>query len=233
MRKYDVVLLDAQGTLLRAHPSVPAIYADVCRRSGAVVSHREVGEAVRELWTEFRRSREGQTAACDTSDEATREWWAAFNTSVFHRLGMRENLDRFLEELWEVFGQARNWRLYPEVQEVLTELRRRGYRLGVVSNWDSRLVSICESLGLAAHMDFILASAAAGMEKPDRRIFEIALARAAVPPRRAIHVGDDYEADVLGARGAGVDAVLVDRDGTSLTDGPTIRSLVELLRILT
>lgn len=233
MRKYDVVFLDAQGTLLRAHPSVPAIYAEVCRRSGKVVSHRQVGEAIRELWIEFRRSQEGQTAAFDTSDEATREWWAAFNTRVFHRLGMRENLDRFLEGLWEVFGQAQNWRLYPEVQEVLAELRGRNYRLGVVSNWDSRLVSICESLGLTGHVDFILASAATGMEKPDRRIFEIALARAAVPPHRAIHVGDDYEADVLGARGAGIDALLIDRDGTSPADGPTIRSLRELLRILT
>ena len=81
-------------------------------------------------------------------------------------------------------------------------------------------------------MDFILASALAGVEKPDRRIFEMALSRAGVSPERAIHVGDDYEADIMGARSTGIEAVLIDRDGRSRTGERSIRSLTELLDLL-
>ena len=145
---------------------------------------------------------------------------------------MDGDLGPFLEGLWEVFGDPENWRLYPEVDEVLGTLKERGYPLGIVSNWDSRLIPICERLGIANKMDFILASAATGMEKPDPRIFTIALERAGVERGRALHVGDDYEADFLGATGAGVDAVLVRRDGDSPVDAPSIPSLLELLEIL-
>lgn len=232
VRRYRVVLLDAQGTLLRAHPSTAAIYAGVCRDLGKEVPEEEIGTTIRELWLEFRRSEEGRTPAYDTSDEATREWWGRFNSRVFRLLGMEDGLERFLEALWVGFGRPENWRLFPEVQEVLVELRGRGYRLGIVSNWDTRLSLISERLGLTPHLDFLLASAATGMEKPDRRIFEIALARAGVLPHQAVHVGDDYETDVVGARAAGVDPILIDRDGMEPVDVPTIRSLVELLALL-
>ncbi len=229
-RRYDAVFLDAQGTLVDAHPPVPAIYVGVCSRFGVAVDHREVAVAIRELWHESRPSRPGATY--ETSEEATRRFWADFNTRVFRRLGMEAGLEEFLEALWDAFGRPENWRLYPEVRDVLSELRRRGYRLGVVSNWDSRLLDISRHLGLSDLLDFVLVSAAAGMEKPDRRIFELALARAGVPPRRALHVGDDYEADVLGATGAGIDAILIDRHGRSSVGATTVRSLEELLAIL-
>ncbi len=231
-RKYDAIFLDAQGTLLHARPSIPAIYASVCRRLGGNATEAQVSAAVREQWAEFRTTVDPQSISLETSDEITKQWWATFNARIFLRLGMAGRTEDFLEGLWEAFGRPENWELYPEVEDVLAELRKRGYRLGVISNWDSRLVTLCERLGLTAYADFILASAATGMEKPDRRIFEIALSRAAVSPKRAVHVGDDYQADVLGARGAGMDAILIDRDGRTPMPVQTIHSLRELLDIL-
>lgn len=232
MRRFDAVLLDAQGTLLTAHPSAAAIYGDACLRLGRQIDRREIASAIRDLWAEFRRPPEAPNAVYNTSDEATRAWWANFNSQLFQRLGMEVGLERFLEETWELFGRPESYRPYPEVAEVLAELRRRNYRLGVVSNWDSRLLSICQTLGITPHMNFVLASAAVGVEKPDRRIFEMALARAGVPPHRAIHVGDDYEADVLGAQRAGIHALHLDRDGVGPSKNGAIRSLQELLEIL-
>ncbi len=232
VRKYDAVFLDAQGTLLHARPSIAGIYADVCRRCGGTATDDQISAAMSEQWTELRASEASQTTSFNTSDEITKRWWADFNAHLFTRLGMVEGREDFLEGLWEAFGWSGSWELFPEATDVLVELRKRGYRLGVVSNWDSRLLLLCRGLGLAAHVDFILASAATGMEKPDRRIFEVALSRARVSPERAVHVGDDYRADVLGARGAGIDAILIDRDGLAPMPVSTIHSLRELLDLL-
>jgi putative hydrolase of the HAD superfamily len=232
MRRFDAVFLDAQGTLLRAHPSVAGIYSAVCRRFYPKVAEARVAAAVRQQWEEFKASPEAQKTTYDTSEEATRAWWATFNTRVFQRLGLKEGLEAYLEALWEVFGSPESWRLFPEVEEVLAALRERGYRLGIVSNWDSRLLLISERLGLTPYLDFLLASAATGMEKPDSRIFHLALARAGVEADRALHVGDDYEADFLGARAAGLEAVLIDREGILREGVPTLPSLRGLLEIL-
>lgn len=231
-RKYDAVFLDAQGTLLKAKPAVSAIYAGVYRRFGGDASEAAIAAAMKKQWTEYRSSVGSAVASFDTSEEITRQWWASFNRSMFRRLGMWDGTDEFLDGLWEEFGRPENWELFPDVAEVLIELRGRGYRLGIVSNWDSRLITISMSLGLGSMTDFIIASAAAGMEKPDRRIFDLALTRAGTTAGRALHVGDDYEADILGARAAGVDAVLIDRDGDAVRPVQTIRSFSELLTIL-
>lgn len=232
MRSYEAVFLDAQGTLLQAHPSVSTIYADACRNFGKETSPDEVAAATSEIWSELKRSMD-PSASYDTSDEATRNWWNAFNTRLYYRLGMTGEIDRFLGALWDSFGHPQNWRLFPDVEEVLVELRARGYRLGMVSNWDSRLFNICRELGISSLFDFLLASATTGVEKPDRRIFQAALREARVPANRAIHVGDDFEADVLGALGAGIDAVLLVRDERANAGyRPTIRSLHELLEML-
>src|SRR6185369_11929590 len=86
-----------------------------------------------------------------------------------------------------------------------------GITIGVVSNWDTRLKSICDGLGLTPLVDFIIISAEVGVRKPDPRIFQMALDKAGVRPEEAIHVGDLPEEDAEGARRAGVRPVLIDR----------------------
>ena len=95
-------------------------------------------------------------------------------------------------------------------------------------------MEICDTLRLSSLIEFVVASAAVGMEKPDKRIFEIALSMAGVGADRAVHVGDDYTADVIGAKYAGLEAIFLDRDGRHPENGhiPTIHSLSELLEIL-
>jgi putative hydrolase of the HAD superfamily len=107
-------------------------------------------------------------------------------------------------------------------------------RLVVVSNWDCSLPDVLERIGLAPLLDGVVASAAAGARKPAAAIFERALALARVESARALHVGDSIDDDVEGARGAGIEAVLLRRDGTpGPPDVTTIASLTELERLLT
>jgi putative hydrolase of the HAD superfamily len=103
------------------------------------------------------------------------------------------------------------WRLFPETLDVFSALRQKKIPIGIVSNWDSRLFSICDGLRLTGLMNFVVASAAFGASKPDRRIFEEALRLAAVRPAEGLHVGDSVENDCRGAEGAGMGAVLIDR----------------------
>lgn len=121
----------------------------------------------------------------------------------------------------------------PGTAETLAELKGRGYRLGVVSNADGRVQSFLEHVGLMQHLDFVIDSGAVGVEKPDPRIFKLALERAGVGSDEAVHVGDVYEVDVLGARAAGIRPILLLANGVEHPDDvAVIRSLPELVPFL-
>src|SRR5690349_12599396 len=112
----------------------------------------------------------------------------------------------------------------------LHDLRVRGLRIGVVSNWDASLHERLAETGLAPLVDGAVASAELGHAKPDPRIFAHALELAGVPPEAALHAGDTLEADVEGALAAGLHAVLVARDGpaTAPPGVPVVTALTEL-----
>jgi putative hydrolase of the HAD superfamily len=125
---------------------------------------------------------------------------------------------------------ALRFRAYPDAAPALRELRARGVRLVVVSNWDVSLHERLQETGLAPLVDGAVASAELGHAKPDRAIFDHALALAGAPAGAALHAGDSVEADVEGALAAGLRAVLVARDGTADAPPgvPVVRSLAEL-----
>jgi HAD superfamily hydrolase (TIGR01509 family) len=100
--------------------------------------------------------------------------------------------------------------------ESLSRLRRAGLLLGVVSNSDGRVEEALRAAGLREYFDVVVDSGLMGVEKPDPRIFHAALATLGVRPEEALYVGDLYEVDVVGARAAGIEAVLLGQpeDGT-------------------
>ena len=98
----------------------------------------------------------------------------------------------------------------PDAETALALTRAAGLRAAVISNSNGSVQSILEELGLTRHLDFVLDSFVVGVEKPDPRIFTLALERAGLAPEEAVYVGDLYSVDVLGARAAGMDAVLLD-----------------------
>lgn len=161
--------------------------------------------------------------------------WLYFNL-VLEGAGVRPS-DRTaaaLEEL-RLYHAAENlWEtVTPGAREALAALRRRGLSLIVVSNANGRLVTLLERVGLSSHFDVIVDSCLEGVEKPDARLFEIAMARAGAEPARTVHVGDLYHVDVVGARAAGMHPVLVDvADLYPDADCPRVRSINELPALL-
>ena len=126
--------------------------------------------------------------------------------------------------------QAHLWGATPVgTREALERLRAAGFRLAVISNSDGRAAAALEAAGLRDLFEFVIDSGEVGVEKPDPRIFHIALERLGVPAADALYVGDLYEVDAVGARGAGLGAVLLDPDGAHAgRDIETVDSVSQL-----
>ena len=120
--------------------------------------------------------------------------------------------------------------LFDDVCGTLKDLKTRGLKLGLLTNLQSEVNSMCRELGIADYLDFTVTSAEVGADKPQPPIFLKALQLAHVNAAEAIHVGDQYQNDVLGARGVGISPILLDRADyyTEITDCPRIRSLTEV-----
>lgn len=139
-----------------------------------------------------------------------------------------------LRELNEYHQTANLWETVPDdVRPALETLRRRGYRLVVVSNANGRLRHLFERVGLIDAVDALFDSCDEGVEKPDPRFFNIALQRTNSTPETTVHVGDLYHVDVVGARAAGIRPVLLDIAGLYQgCDCARVRSLDGLIEFL-
>jgi len=172
-----------------------------------------------------------ETSTIQASNDAARGW-LYFNL-ILAEAGVDQNAvtDAALEELHEYHRHANLWEIVPDgVVPALKALRARGLRLTVVSNANGRLKHLFERVSLAAHFDCLLDSCDEGVEKPDPRLFDIALERSGARRETTIHVGDLYHVDVVGARAAGLRGVLLDQAGLyPEADCLRVRTLGELV----
>ncbi len=230
------VLFDAGHTLLHAYPDLGSVYAETTAALGARLPPAAFVEAFQPAFREYAREIKPRGVASDAQDYAM---WREITRRIYGRLeGLAAiPFERWFEALYRRFGEPDAWRLYDDVEETLRELRGAGLRLGVVSNWDTRLRGIASGLGLDRLVDFVVISAEAGVRKPDPRIFEAALAKAGVRPEEALHVGDLADAGGEGARRAGVRPVLIERgkrmvEPEPVAGVPVVRTLREIPALL-
>ena len=210
-RAFDAVLLDAAGTLIAPAVPVAETYVDLAREFGADPDPATLSRAFAEALAAM-----PALAFPFKSDEELHrleyEWWRTLEARVVQRSGMTvDRFDGYFDRLYAYYASGAAWVCYPEVRIVLQQLRTDGYRVVVVSNFDSRLTGIFEDLGIEAFFDGVIYSSRAGSAKPDPDIFRQALSLASVAAERAVHVGDNPRADMDGARAMGIDGLLVDR----------------------
>jgi len=98
-------------------------------------------------------------------------------------------------------------------QAAIRRAKAAGLAAGVISNSNGSVRTLLEGAGLGDELDFVIDSALVGVEKPDPRIFRLALERAGVAPHEAVYIGDLYSVDVLGSRAAGLRSILLDPRG--------------------
>jgi putative hydrolase of the HAD superfamily len=223
--KQRALTLDAMGTLLTFEPPAPHLRAALRERAGVDVGEEAAGRAIRLEIAHYRAHLHlGSDAA---GLDALRR-----SSAEAMRPALPAGLDG--ELLTAALLDALRFHAYPEVPGVLRELRAAGWRLVVVSNWDVSLHERLEETGLAELVDGAVASAELGAAKPDPAIFARGLELAGAAAADAWHVGDSPEADVAGARAAGLRPVLVARGGEPAGgDGAAVvRSLSELPALL-
>ncbi len=237
------VLLDALGTLLELQPPVEPLRRELRERFGVDVGAEEARAALRAEISFYRAhhdeasDRERLAGLRRRSAEALRDALAA--AAPRSRTGSPAGSDARalarlpLGPLTDALLAALRFRPFPEVPGVLRELRERGARLVVVSNWDVSLHDVLAEAGLAPLLDGVVTSAELGSAKPDGAIFARGLELAGVgAPEEAVHVGDSVEHDVAGALAAGIAPLLVVREDRAQPLDPPVPAGVRTIATL-
>lgn len=235
--RYRLVCLDAGFTLLSPRGTLEegltAMLAEHGHEAGEEDLRRAWEAADRWFWDEYHRPNNDTW----TRDERITQTWRDFHGVMLRELGVGDEAPAMIERILAAQFAPDAWEAYPDVVPMLEALqpaRAEGLSIGVVSDWESSLREIFAALELDRYFDFVLASGAVGAAKPDPAFFRMALDWAHAEPSQAVMVGDSYRSDVVGARAAGMDAILLDRDGDAAagdrgqSDAPVVRSLAEL-----
>ncbi len=228
------VFLDVGETMLRV-TQPGATYGAILARYGYAVPAETLDATIRALFRELDAIVPRQRNPDHTiSFELAQRRRELLVEGVLQRVGIAAaHAHVIAEEFRASWIGTSIFQMYPEVPPALEALRAAGYRLGIVSNWEPRLPQLCASHGILGHFEFVVSSESEGYVKPHPRLFERALELAGIAPDEAVHVGDSYPEDVEGARGAGIQAVLVDRGAKGRVPyWPTIQSLAELPPLL-
>ena len=223
-RKFRAVLFDAAETLFTTRGTVGQIYGSIARRYGSTAPVETIQAA-------FARQFRG---AGPLSIEHQKGWWKDVVHRVFSEVGMVDNFDQFFDEVYERFRSSEGWVLFPDTIEALTDLKRSGLKLGVISNFDNRIYSVMKSLNILHFFDTVTLSSETGYCKPDREIFDAAIQALGVPASEVLLVGDSLRDDVEAGMRAGLHAALLDRDNRypGVKHVPRISSLTEALSLV-
>jgi putative hydrolase of the HAD superfamily len=205
------VFFDAADTLFYINDGLGNVYSSVAAKYGSTPDPRLVKAAFSNA---FHSAPPLIFGGLSSEDRRVYEkkWWYSVVENVFEDVGMFDEFDSYFEELFEVFRHGA-WKLFPETQDVLTSLEKQGFKLGVISNFDTRAYDVCQTLGIYKHFKSFVISSEAGFAKPSPQIFEIALNEQGVSAEESIHIGDSIEHDILGAKSLGINALLLDREG--------------------
>jgi putative hydrolase of the HAD superfamily len=204
------VTFDAANTLIRLTAPAGQTYAEVARRFGAVLDPARLNQAFVRAWKEMPRlpDQTGPRA------EDGRFWWRALVATTLSIAEYRvDPFPDYFDAVYKEFTYPGIWQLMPGVTDVLSALIQAGIRLGIVSNFDQRLYSILETLGVLTQFEHVIISSEVGADKPSPRIFAEVLRRFDVAPKEVLHVGDEEEIDGIGAGSAGMSAFVLGRDG--------------------
>ena len=161
LSSFKAVFFDVGGTLIHVHPSVGDVYARHARPFGFSGSAQDLNERFRRQWKKMGGI---ESLGHQSGAEAERKFWHKLVYEVFQPLGGLDRFEEYFDLIFAAFREKSNWRVYEDVIEskILETLKKRGVVLGVISNWDSRLISTLENIGLAHYFDFILPSAVIG-----------------------------------------------------------------------
>lgn len=213
MERPKVIFLDAVGTLFGVKGSVGAIYSQIAQEFDVEVSAETLNQA---FIKSFKAAPPPIFPDAELQDLPQREfdWWRIIALNTFESAGVLKqfsDFSAFFSELYIHFGTGEPWFVYPDVLAALVNWRRQGIELGVLSNFDSRIYSVLQDLGLREFFTSITIATQVRAAKPDPQIFAIALEKHNCSPDAAWHIGDSITEDYHGAKAAGLRGIWINR----------------------
>jgi putative hydrolase of the HAD superfamily len=199
--RLQAVTFDVGGTLIKPWPSVGHIYAAVAARHGLCdVPVDSLNRQFAAAWKSL-----------DAFNYTRSEWHSLVNQTFLGLTQVPVN-DNFFSDLYARFAEADAWRIFDDVLPALESLNARGFKLGIISNWDERLRPLLHELCLDGYFQTIVVSCEAGTCKPSLAIFQQAARKLELQPCEILHIGDSPGLDIAGASAAGFQALLLSRD---------------------
>jgi putative hydrolase of the HAD superfamily len=212
-----IIFFDAVGTLFGVRGTVGEIYAQFARQAGLEVDARQLNVAFMKSFSTAPRAAFAGAAPQDLH-HLEYAWWRTVAQRSFERMGVLTQLpdfDSFFRPLFTYFETAAPWIIYPDTLQTLEMLKALEIELAIISNFDSRLYSVLEALGIAHWFQSITISTQVGAAKPEAEIFEAAIAKHPYLPTQAWHVGDSWSEDYEGSTAAGLQGIWLNRNGAS------------------
>ncbi|MGF1508977.1 MAG: HAD family hydrolase [Myxococcota bacterium] len=222
---------DVGGTMIEPTPSVGAIYHRVGEAFGLGATQSQLENAFRRIFSEHvHRSGDGPLAL-GTDEPSTHLWWRTLVFQLFDELEFGGDREACYRALFGAFEQPSAWRVFDDVRPAIATLTKAAVPMGIISNWDYRLIPILDALDLRRHFEPIVVSCFEGVAKPSLGLFRAALERVGVPASEVRYVGDRRDLDLEPARALGMDAYLVDRNGAvgDARDTRVVQSLLDLV----
>jgi putative hydrolase of the HAD superfamily len=227
------VCFDLYNTLAYYDPPREEVHAAACRELGIEVEPRELNNSLPTA-DAFWRDENSRSPIDKRPTHEKISVYTEYEARALKGAGLEISQDVAIQILMKVQQIGLNFKLYDDALPALKLLKSRHLILGLISNVGQDIASTCKDLGLEPYLDFQVTSFEVGCDKPQPGMFLAALNKAQVEPGEAIYIGDQYDLDIVGARGVGMKAMLLDRNDsfTDITDCPRIRSLAEIVEYL-
>ena len=206
-----LVTFDVTNTMIRVLGGVGQNYANVAAQYGRRVDPAKIDVVFRKR---FKQQMSQYPNFGVNSGLTPFKWWTSLVVDSFKEAGYDgPSLTQIANHLYIHFASSKGWEIIPGTTETLETLKSKGIKLGIISNFDTRLDKILHELSLAHYFEFIIDSASFGKAKPNPEIFDLALKLGKAKANESMHIGDSVTNDYEGATKAGMKAILlVDED---------------------